>query len=93
MLFFTSENRQQSAQSDRIFAAYEIVRTFFDFLAAICFLVGSILFFAADTQFQATWLFVVGSLFFCLKPTLKLAREVHLWRVGELQSLARRTKD
>jgi len=93
MALFTHENRSRSAESQRVYAAYEIAHTVVDFLAAISFLLGSVLFFYADTQYQATWLFVVGSLFFCLKPTLKLAREIHLWRMGRVEALARRAED
>lgn len=93
MALFTHENRQRSAQTRRVYAAYEIAHTAVDFLAAISFLVGSILFFSDDTQYPATWLFVVGSVFFCLKPTLRLAREIHLWRMGRMETLARRAED
>lgn len=93
MALFTHENRQRSAHTKRVYAAYEIAHTAVDFLAAISFLVGSILFFSDDTQYQATWLFVVGSVFFCLKPTLRLTREIHLWRMGRMETLARRAED
>lgn len=93
MALFTHENRQRSTETRRVYAAYEIAHTFVDFVAAICFLVGSILFFSEDTQYSATWLFVIGSMFFCLKPTLRLAREIQLWRMGRLETLARRAKD
>lgn len=93
MALFTHENRQRSARTRRVYAAYEIAHTAVDFLAAICFLVGSILFFSDSTQYPATWLFVIGSLFFCLKPSLRLAREIHLWRMGRMEVLARRVED
>ena len=93
MALFTDENRQLTPQSRRIFALYEIARTTVDFLAAISFLVGSVLFFKETTQYQATWLFVIGSVFFCLKPTLKLSREIHLWRMGRVEALADRARD
>ena len=56
--------------------------------AAVLFLVGSVLFFWEETQFAATWMFVVGSLFFCVKPTLRLTREIHLFRAGDTETLA-----
>ncbi len=92
MAIFTQENRQRTARSRRIYAAYEIARTCVDFLAAICFLIGSVLFFWPAFETRAVWLFVIGSAFFCLKPTIKLAREVHLWRYGHLDALARRSE-
>lgn len=91
-MLFTHENRQRNASTRRVYAAYEIAHTTVDFLAAISFLVGSILFFYDSTQYPATWLFVIGSVFFCLKPTLRLAREIHLWRMGRMEVLARRAE-
>ena len=44
------------------------------------------------TTYLATWLFVFGSLLFCIKPTLRLIREVHLWRVGGREELAKRAR-
>jgi len=93
MAFFTNESRQHSEDTKRVYAAYEIAHTAVDFVAAISFLLGSILFFSDDTQYPATWLFVIGSVFFCLKPTLRLAREIHLWRMGRMETLARRAQD
>ena len=54
------------------------------------FLVGSVLFFSADTTFAATWLFVIGSLFFGLKPTIRLARELHFLRIGAYEKMFER---
>lgn len=89
MALFTHENRQRTARSRRIYAAYEIAHTCVDFTAAICFLIGSILFFWKAYETAAIWLFVIGSVFFCMKPTLRLAREIHLWRMGKVDELAR----
>ncbi|MEQ9257567.1 MAG: YrhK family protein [Roseovarius sp.] len=88
MAFFTLENRQRTAETRRIYAIYELFHTAVDFAAAISFLIGSILFFWPDYETAAIWLFVIGSVFFCIKPSLRLAREIHLWRYGELDKLA-----
>ncbi|MDK3017354.1 YrhK family protein [Pseudodonghicola flavimaris] len=93
MPLFFRDRGGADPQSDRVYAAYEIAHTVVDFLAAISFLVGSILFFYAAYQVPATWLFVIGSAFFCLKPTLRLAREIHLWRVGSVEALAKRAEE
>ncbi|RKT27740.1 YrhK-like protein [Roseovarius halotolerans] len=90
MRLFRHESRQRNADTRRIYAAYEIAYTVVDFSAAICFLIGSVLFLWADFETQAIVLFIVGSACFCLKPTLRLAREIHLWRMGKIDSLARR---
>ena len=55
-------------------------------------LIGSFLFFSAATQTAATWLFVVGSFCFAVKPTLRLAREIKLYRIGDNEDLAERLR-
>lgn len=90
MPLFSQENRDRNAATRRVYAAYEIAHTAVDFIAAISFLVGSILFLLPAYETPAIWLFIVGSVFFCLKPTLRLTREVHLWRMGRIDELARR---
>lgn len=90
MHLFTNEARQRNAETRKVYAAYEIAHTAVDFVAAICFLIGSILFLWPVYEIPAVWLFIVGSVFFCLKPTLRLSREIHLWRMGRLDTLAER---
>ena len=93
MRLFSHEARQRSADTRRVYAAYEIAHTVADFIAAISFLIGSILFLWPGYEDTAIWLFIIGSVFFCLKPTLRLAREVQLWRMGNLDQLAERLRD
>ena len=92
MPFFYHENRQKSDAAKRLYARYEMLYTGVDFVAAFAFLAGSILFFGAQTQTAATWLFVVGSICFALKPTLRLVREIRLYRMGQLDKLAERAE-
>ena len=93
MPLFSHENRERNAATRRVYAAYEIAHTAVDFLAAISFLVGSVLFLFSDYERPAVWLFIVGSVFFCMKPTLRLAREIQLWRMGRIDQLADRVGD
>ncbi len=93
MRLFTHEARQRTRDTRKVYAAYEIAHTAVDFAAAICFLIGSILFLWTEYEEQAIWLFIVGSGFFCMKPTLRLARELQLWRMGQLDTLAKRIGD
>ncbi|MEM9061270.1 MAG: YrhK family protein [Pseudomonadota bacterium] len=72
----------------RVHAAYEIAHTAVDFAAALLFVVGSVLFFWESTTYFATWLFVIGSLCFALKPSVKLLRELKFWRMGRLDAIA-----
>ncbi len=93
MKLFRHEHRERNADTRRIYARYEIAHTVVDFLAALCFLVGSILFFWPEVETLAVWLFVIGSVFFMAKPSLRLAREIQLWRMGQIDTLAARASD
>lgn len=90
MELFRRENRSRSDASQKLYARFELVYTVVDFSAAFCFIIGSVLFFRESTQYTATWLFVVGSVFFALKPTLRLWREIKLYRMGDVDDLAQR---
>jgi uncharacterized membrane protein YhfC len=90
MQLFRHENRQSSEQSKRLYARFEIAHTLADFAAAVCFIIGSVMFFSDQWQFAGTWLFLIGSVLFAVKPSLRLAREIKLYRMGDLQELAQR---
>lgn len=92
MKLFRRDRREDSQAHRRLYARFEIAYTVVDFSAALCFIVGSILFFYDATQVAATWLFLIGSVFFAAKPTLRLIREVKLYRMGDVGDLARRLK-
>ena len=93
MPLFHQENRSRNADTRRIDAAFGLAHTMADFIAAFAFLGGSILFFWKAYETQAIWLFVIGSVFFALKPTLRLAREVKLLAMGDAEDLAERYSD
>ena len=61
---------------------YEALSIANDVVIAIWFLAGSILFFFNSTATLAIWFFVLGSFEFLLRPTIRLARLVHLRRIG-----------
>ncbi|CTQ49893.1 YrhK family protein [Jannaschia donghaensis] len=92
MTLFRHANRQRSEATKRAYARFELLRTGVDFLAAMLFLTGSILFFWPALETIAIWLFVAGSICFAIKPTLKLWREIHLARQGQVQTLADRER-
>lgn len=93
MPLFHHENRDRSAETRRVYAAFELAHTVVDFLAAFSFLAGSVLFFWPAYETPAIWLFVIGSVFFALKPTLKLTRELKLLAMGRSADLAARYED
>lgn len=93
MRLFDPNARTVSSRNARIYAGYEVAYTTVDFAAALLFVVGSLLFFGERTQALGTWLFLVGSVCFALKPTIRLARELRYWRSGDVETLARRGED
>jgi len=74
--FFHPNNSTRSKTHKTIFVWSEFLYTLVDFLAAALFVIGSALFFSEVTTYVATWCFLIGSVFFGLKPTIKLVREV-----------------
>lgn len=60
---------------------YETLSIANDFLIAIWFLLGSVFFLYPALEHTAIWLFIVGSGQFLIRPTLRLAHQVHLKRV------------
>lgn len=90
MNIFDPANHLRSRRHRQIYAYAELAYTFVDFSAAALFVVGSVLFFSADTTYQGTWLFLVGSVLFGLRPTIKLVREIAYMRVGDYDDV---TKD
>jgi hypothetical protein len=93
MAYFNPDNRTRTPRNRRLYAAYEIGYTAIDFAAASLFLVGSMLFFSDQTQNLGTTMFVIGSVCFALKPTLRLVREIHYAAIGDLDDLARRAAE
>lgn len=61
---------------------YEALSIANDVLIGILFLLGSILFLWESSTGLATWLFVIGSAEFLLRPVIRLARRTHLKRFG-----------
>ena len=90
MRLFHPDARFRSAHHAEVWAAYELAHTIVDFLAAGLFVAGSALFFFPSTTTAATWLFLVGSICFGLKPSIRLAREVKLLSMGRVEDVAER---
>lgn len=87
MRLFHPDNRNRSDEHKRIYALYELAYTINDFGAAVLFVVGSVLFFSEDTTRMATWLFLIGSIMFGLRPAIKLARELKYLKMGDYEKL------
>lgn len=85
---------RQSAHPDnlRLHAAYELLYTLVDFAAALLFIIGSAMFFSEAWMEAGTWMFLIGSVFFAAKPTIRLVRELHYLRRGKIEPLAEETR-
>jgi len=93
MRFFDPDVRTCSEAHKRVYAYFELAYTLVDVMAAVLFIVGSILFlFPASVTF-ATYLFIIGSCFFALRPLIRLAREMKFMRMGKIEVLAKREQD
>ncbi|HKK97410.1 MAG TPA: YrhK family protein [Marivita sp.] len=91
-MLFKRDHRRGNDEQRRIYAVFEIIYTLVDFIAALCFIVGSVMFFFEEWQTPGTWLFLIGSICFALKPTLRLVRELKLAAMGDDTDLADRFK-
>lgn len=65
----------------RVYRRYELAYTVNDVVAALAFVVGSVFFFSPALTYAGTWLFLIGSCCFGLRPTIRLLRELHLSRL------------
>ena len=73
---------QQQEQYRRTHAIYQWIHLLVDFSAAAMFVVGSILFLEPSLERAGSWLFLIGSIFFAMKPTVRLLRVLHLRRLA-----------
>ncbi len=90
MPMFQPSTRTLSPEHERIYALFEVWYTIVDTSAALLFIGGSILFFWTETEITATWMFLIGSVCFALKPTIRLMRELKFLRMGKIERLAER---
>lgn len=93
MKIFSPTTPHRSPRHAKLFAIYEILLTAADFSAALLFVVGSILFFSENTAYTGTWMFLIGSVFFSLKPSIRLIREWHYLQIGNVDTLAERVRE
>ncbi|WP_254170442.1 YrhK family protein [Roseibium polysiphoniae] len=78
---FNQGLRSASSSHAEIVRRYELARTLVEFLAAVTFVIGSIFFFYDSLLFAGTWLFLIGSILFAVRPTIRLLLELHLARL------------
>lgn len=90
MKLFQHDHRDRGERCRKVYAAYELAHTAADFGAALCFTVGSVLFFWPAYERAAIWLFTLGSVLFMAKPTIKMVREIRMLSIGDYEDLAER---
>lgn len=76
MTLFHPDNRNKSNRHKRTHRSYQIGYELVSFSAAVCFVVGSAFYFYESLHSVGTWLFLIGSVLFALKPVISLAREL-----------------
>ncbi len=87
MQLFNPDTRNRSEMHKRLYAYCELAYTVVDFSAAALFVIGSILFFQEATTYVGTWLFLVGSVQFGLRPSIKLYREIMFLRLKDFDDV------
>lgn len=75
---FDRRLRSASDRHARAVQRYELARTLVEFLAALAFIIGSVLFFYSSLQMAGTWMFLIGSILFAVRPTIRLMLELRL---------------
>ncbi|OCX66978.1 hypothetical protein BFP70_03935 [Thioclava sp. SK-1] len=90
---FHYDQQHGSPRKRRIYAAYELLYTAVDFGAALCFVIGSVMFFSDSWMTPGTWLFLIGSILFAFKPTIRLIREIRLVSMGDVGDVAQKQTD
>ncbi len=65
----------------RVYGRYQKIYTAVEFAAAVAFVIGSAFFFSDALTPAADWLFLVGSVLFAARPTVRVLRENHLARI------------
>ncbi len=72
---------------------WEVVSIINDILVAVWFIAGSILFFQESTTVIGTWFFLLGSIELLIRPLIRLARRVHLKRIGRPRTASESADD
>ncbi|SNY93845.1 YrhK-like protein [Cohaesibacter sp. ES.047] len=93
MKIFQHDAPNRSRQHTQIYAVYELAYSLVDLGAALLFIIGSVMFFYHSWLIPGTWCFLIGSVLFAVKPSLRFAREVHYLVVGDRDDLADNTSD
>ena len=75
---FDHSLRTATAKHREVVRKYELYRTLVEFFAAFTFILGSAFFFYDSLMMAGTWLFLIGSVLFAVRPTIRLLLELRL---------------
>lgn len=75
---FDHSVRTATPDHAEIVRKFELYRTVVEFLAAAAFVVGSLFFFYDSLVYAGTWLFLIGSILFAVRPSIRLLLELRL---------------
>lgn len=65
---------------------WEVASIANDIVIALWFIVGSVMFMSESTKTAGVWFFLAGSIELMIRPAIRLARRIHLRRIGGPQS-------
>ncbi len=86
MNLFRTSRYDETARHRQVYSIYELIYSTVDLLAAIAFILGSILFFYKSLVEAGTWMFLIGSIFFALRPSVRVIRELHLAAISRSEA-------
>ncbi|MBV7408361.1 YrhK family protein [Maritimibacter sp. DP1N21-5] len=92
MGLFRHANRQRSEASRTVYARFQLIYTAVDFGASLAFVAGSLMYILGVDEATVIWVYLAGSLLFAAKPSLRLLREIRLYRMGHVEYLAQRAE-
>jgi len=69
---------QPTRHERKIHEWYEWVHILNDFITALFFIIGSVLFFSPNTVYDGTWLFLIGSCQMIIGPFIRMFNKLHV---------------
>lgn len=75
------ELRRASPRHAELSRRYEFAATLADFLLAVATVLGSALLLHEDFAISGTWILLIVAVLLGVRPTLRLAQEIHLMRL------------
>ena len=87
MPLFKPSHKRKYESDERAYAIFELAYTTVDVAAALLFIIGSVMFFSDSWQTPGTWCFLIGSICFALKPSIRIYREIRYFSEGDYDDM------